>query len=352
MSKKNKVQKLSEQDIELLYKLYKYRALSTAQLAEVGDLGKAYVYKKISKLRKGGYLYSEQITGGYIPNQKRQGSYHRISGKGITLLKENDYLIDYTAEDLKVAKYRLAYLLTANDLAIPLTENGWEYRDSREFKNIHGLNRGDLLQGTLTNPNDDKEYILYVLLKKVQPNSLLRIKNEIDRNKFQNILVLTRGKDSFDSTVRSFTDEKDKLIKGGSIKVLPFGFARSYLNISIDNPERHKHFIQELGLEILADSSNKNAFETNVKFDYLVKHNNEQKYFIDLLDNDLTKIGEIQHYRKEEFKRDGRKVLALTSSEKFHKQTHENLLKDMQHIEYFIVDAQKVVDFGFELSNK
>ncbi|RKJ36967.1 hypothetical protein D7X33_37930, partial [Butyricicoccus sp. 1XD8-22] len=112
MREKKSEEEVLTQDLELLYELYKYRALSTAQIAEIGDLGKWYVYKKISLLRKGGYIYSEQISGNYIPNQKRQGSYHRISGKGISLLKENGYLVDSTADDLKVAKIRLPYLLT------------------------------------------------------------------------------------------------------------------------------------------------------------------------------------------------------------------------------------------------
>lgn len=158
MREKKSEEKLSTQDLRLLYEIYKYRALSTAQVAELGNLGKWYVYKKLSFLRNLGYLYSDQISGNYIPDQRRQGSFHRISGKGITRLRENRFLVDSTADDLKVAKYRLPYLLTANDLSIPLKDVGWDYKDSRSIKSFLNLNRGDVLQGTLTNPDDSKEY--------------------------------------------------------------------------------------------------------------------------------------------------------------------------------------------------
>lgn len=346
--------KLSVQDMNLLYEIYKYRVLSTAQIAKIGNLGNWYVYKKISFLRELGYLYSEQITGNYIPNQRRQGSYHRISGKGISLLRKNGYLVSYTADELKVAKHRLPYLLTANDLVIPLKDNRWEFRDSREVKNFMDLNRGDMYQGILTNPNNDKEYTLYVFLRKVQANTLERVKQEIMRNPFENVLVITRGESSFNSIINSFTgvDKNDKLIKGGSVKVLPFRFAQTYLTISNDNKNRHEQFLNELGIEIVADSSNKNLFETNVQFDYVVRHNGELKYFVDLLDNDLMKMHEIKRYRKEEYDRDGKRILALTSDIPAHFGLHKKMLGDIHHIDFLSVDPNWLITFATELTNK
>jgi|SRR5690625_3097551 len=111
VNKKLLTKKLSTQDLNLLYDIYRYRALSTAQVMHLGKLGEWYVYKKLSQLRNKGYIYTQQISGNYIPDQKRQGSYHRISGKGITILKTNNSLIDRTADEIRVSKHRLPYLL-------------------------------------------------------------------------------------------------------------------------------------------------------------------------------------------------------------------------------------------------
>ncbi|RKJ46318.1 hypothetical protein D7X33_34320, partial [Butyricicoccus sp. 1XD8-22] len=235
-------------------------------------------------------------------------------------------------------------------------ENGWEYTDSRSIKNFHDLNRGDILQGTLSNPDESREYALYIFLKKVNTNTLVRIKQEIDRNPFENVLVITRGEPSFESVISAFTDSangrKDMLVKGGSIKVLPFLFAKAYLNISNDHMKQHEYFLSKLGLELLGGPSDKNVFETNVGFDYVVRHNGEEMYFVDLLDNDLMKIQEIRRYRKEEYKRDGKRVLALTSSITAHKEFHERMLEDITHIDYLILDPREVVAFATDISNK
>lgn len=352
MHGKNRKEVALEKDLNLLYEMYKCRALSTAQVAQVRGLAKWYVYEKLEQLRDKGLIYSEQISGNYIPDQKRQGKYHRISGKGIKLLKEYGYQADYTADELRVSKYRLPYLLTANDLFLSLREDGWEYRDSREIKNFHSLHRNDVLQGTLTNPNGNKEYALYIFFKKINHDTLVRIKREIQRIPFENILITTRGESSFYSVIDAFTTNEDKLIKGGSVKVLPFAFAKSYLAISNDNREKHEHFLKELGLELKADRSNKNIFESSVKFDYIVRHKGIEKYFVDLLDNDLMKIEEVLRYRKEDYKREGKKVLALTSTAKGHIDLHKKMLGGMRHIEYYTIDPKKVIAFADHLSNK
>lgn len=352
MEKNDKIERAFQQDLHLLYEMYKNRALSTAQIAKIRNLGKWYVYEKIEKLREKGYIHSDQISGNYIPDQRRQGSYHKISAKGIALLKENGYQVDYTTDDLKVSKYRLPYLLTATDLSINLGKVGWKYRDSRDIKNFHALNRNDVLQGSLTNPNNDKEYALYIFLKKINPINLVKVKQEIIRNPFNSVLITTRGEHSFESVIKSFMEKEDKVIKGGSVKVLPFGFANSYLTISNDNVKSHEYFLRELGLVLLNHHSNKNVFETNINFDYLVEYQGKQMYFVDLLDNDLMKIEEIRNYRKEQYEHDGRKVLALTSKENFHMDFHKKMLGDISHIDYLTVDARKVVSFASNISNK
>ncbi|WP_077319079.1 hypothetical protein [Virgibacillus proomii] len=351
MHPQNSRQALPKQDIQLLYQLYKYRALSTVQVAKVMNYSIWTVYKKISQLRGQGYLYSEHIKGNYILNQARQGNYHRISGKGISLLNLYGYKVDYTAEELKISVYRVAYLLTVNDLIIPLAQKGWGYQDSRATKNLLSLNRGDIVQGMLTSPDEGKEYALYIILKKARKDTLVRLKQEIIRLPLERILVIARGIDSFTSIVDSFMD-KDKLIKGEAVKVLPLKIALAHLAISDGDEENYKRYIESLGITILGDSSNKNEFESNVHFDYLIECNGEEMYLMDLLGNDLMKIDELRHYRKEEYERDGRKVLVLTSGAEFHKDLHQQLLGHMNHVEYLFVNLNETIAFANDLSNK
>lgn len=340
--------KVLKKDLELLYQLYKYRVLSTSQIMQIRGISRWYVHEKITELRNRGFIHTEAIVGNYLPNQRRQGNCHRISGKGISLLKDYGYDIQYTADDLKVAKQRLAYLLVANELAIELKEYGWEYKDSREVKNFMNLNRGDMFQGLLINPDKTREYALYVFLKKVQANTLERIKQEIERSPFEDILIIARGESSIESVLTAFKT----VIKAGSVKVLPFRFAQMYLNNSNDNKRNHIAFLNSLGIEVLDDSPNKNVFEVNVSFDYIVRYNGEIMYFVDLLDNDLMKIHEIRRYRKESYERYKRKVMALTSPIKAHIEFHKQMLGNPSHIQYHVIDPNRIVEFAVALPNK
>jgi len=87
-------------------------------------------------------------------------------------------------------------------------------------------------------------------------------------------------------------------------------------------------------------------FDSKIRFDYVVKHNGEEKYFVDLLNNDLMKIYDIKNYRKEDFERDGKKMLVLTSNANFHMYYHKQMLSDIQHIEYITADLKEVVAYS------
>lgn len=339
-------------DHELFLALYKYRALSTSQVRKIMDYGDKYVYKKLNKLRKEGYIISQNIRGNYILGQSRQGKYHRLSQKGLNYLKQHGLITEQTANDLRVRDNRLPYLLVGNELSIDLEESGWIFKDSREIKKLDSVNRGDVLHGTLTNPNSDKEYLIYVLLQSVQPEMLKQIKNEINRIPITNALVITRGVQSFKTTISTFNEKDNPLIKGGSIKVLPFQFAKYYLKISTDHIPNHEAFLQELGIKPLNDFSNKNVFETNINFDYLVNFKNEEMYYVDLLDNDLMKLRMLKEYRHERYKRDGRRVLVLTSNADFHRELHREFLDVLHHVHLLPLNLNSVISFAKNFPNK
>lgn len=352
MCAKNDEKTLSKPNLDLLFELYRYRSLSTRQVMEVGKLGEWYVYKKLNQLREKGYILTNRVKGNYIVGQSRQGNYHRLSHKGIKKLEKHGYPVESSADDIRVSDYRLPYLLVGNELCICLEQHGWKFSDSRTIKSLKQLNKRDLLHGMLVNPENNKEYAVYVFLQTVQPDSLARVKREVMRTRFENILIVTRGFESFEAIMESFTDKKETVIKGGSVKVMPFQFAKSYLTISDDNRKNHEYFLENIGLKILDVRSNKNDFGTNVMFEYLVEHNGEEMYFVDLLDNDLMKLQLISEYRKEEYMRNGRKVLVLTSNSGFHYKFHKELLSHIQHLEFLPINAKQTIKFANSLLNK
>lgn len=330
---------------ELLYALYKYRALTTVQVRKLTGYGARYIYDKLRRLRKEGYIISQNVKGGYILNQKRQGKYHRLSQKGIYYLKEHGYDITQSADDLRVSDKRLPYLLVGNDLSLELEMHGWEFKDSREVKKLESVNRGDVLHGTLTNPNKDKEYLVYVLLQSVQTELIRQIKNEINRINIPNALVVTRGEQSFNTTLSIFREKGNPLIKGGSVKVLPFQFAKHYLKISTDCLQNHERFLSELGIKVLGGFHDKSTLETNIHFDYLIEFDGEEMYLVDLLDNDLMKMLAVQEYRYERYSQDGRRVLVLTSDADFHREIHRDYLGSFHHIVYLPLNLNSVMSF-------
>src|SRR5699024_4883397 len=109
-----------------------------------------------------------------------------------------------------------------------------------------------------------------------------------------------------------------------------------------DNKQMHQSFINKQGIKILESYSNKSSSESKVVYDYLVSHNGEEKYFIDLLDNDLMKIHDLKYYRKEDYERDGRKVLVLTSSADVHLNFHKKILHAVHHTDYLRIHPRQV----------
>jgi len=349
MTKIKKTGRILEADLRILELLYKFRALSTSQVFQLSNYSQKYIYEKLSTLRKKGYIITAPIKGSYLLGQTRQGNYHRLGERGIRLLKENGFNTVLRADSLRVRRERLPYILSGHDFVIPLIKQGWIYKDSREVKRLYNLNRGDILHGTLTTPDKTKEYLIYIMLQSVQSKTLRKIKSEIKRIPVESAILIARGKKSFDSVITNFTDASDKLIVGGSLKVMPLQFAKTYLGISSDITKNHQYFLKQLGINIIGPYRDKNTFGVNIDFDYLVEYKGEEMFFMDLLDNDLMKIFSICEYRQELYNRIGRRVLVLTSPSEIHKRMHEALLSSIQHITYLPVNVNSVISFANQI---
>src|SRR5699024_8750804 len=119
-----------------------------------------------------------------------------------------------------------------------------------------------------------------------------------------------------------------------------------------DNVEKHKQFLESLNYQILVDMDNHELVEKNNftkrRFDYVVRNdyfkaNNEHNdfYLVDMLDNDLTKLRNIANYSDEEYQRDGKKIIVLTTNQPFNKPIHEHYIMG-HHIIFHTIKAKDV----------
>lgn len=331
-------EKLLEQDIDLLISLYEERAMTTQQLSRRHNYSVSHMYKKTQKLRKEGYILTHTIKG-YIPGKKRQGDYHRISAKGISLLKEINYPVEYEADDLRVNQYRLPYLLSTNDLLIDMERYGWDVIDSREIKERHDLNRGANLHGALFSP-DERVYPFYIFIGPVSIKNLNKIVQEVSSYEFPHMIMFTKSRESFDQVLESFSNNSD-IVKYRTFRVLPYGFAKYYLPF-FDNTNNLMGFLSSYGVE---EQEVSNIFRLPDGLRTVVKHEGEEKFLINLLDNDLKKIYQIKNYRKEHYETDGRRVLVVTHM----KETHKELLQYIHHIDYLEIDYSEIQEYTTRL---
>ena len=107
-------------------------------------------------------MISTHPIKGYLVNQKRQGSYHRISEIGISCLREQGVPVERRADQLRINIRHLPFLLSTNDVMIDLEAYGWQMKDSRKVKEKFELNRGANVQGMLKSPRGTELPLLYV----------------------------------------------------------------------------------------------------------------------------------------------------------------------------------------------
>lgn len=331
--------RLSKKDAEILEGLYTYRALSTDQIMRRYGMTESYTYKRLSLLRRGGFISSVPIKG-YIPNKKSQGKYHRITESGITALRNEGMYVHYRAFQLQVKNERMIpYLLTTNELMTNLEPFGWQLSDGREVKSRFNLNRNDAIQGMIHNiETGSEEYAIYVLLNRTNKKTIAKIVREISNYKrIHDFMIFTKGKESFnDILVDLMSAEKGNIVaKRKSIKLFPFSFGIEYFRNFSSEEDVLSQIIKntpELGLEFKRRLSPEEI--TIPTLNTIVKHNGEEKYFVNLMDTDLRKIYDVKQYRREIYQRTGRKVLVLTHI----RSKHEELLNMIHHVEYLDID--------------
>lgn len=319
--------------------LYELRALSTAQIRKRYGYTKIYLYRKLQQLEKLGYIHS-QYTSGYARSSLQQGKHYRISNRGIRHLNSGGYVTTHTADELRVSKYHLPYLLSANELLIDLEGYGWSMIDSRATKEYHRMNRSDNIHGTLVNP-EGRKYPFMVLINPLGVRNLGKLRGEVSRYPFSDLIIFTRTLESFEQVIDSFSENSD-VYRYRTFRVLPYSFSKYYLRKYDDHVNVLTYCEECLGLDILEKEA---EFRFAIEDVTVVIHEGEEKYLINLLDNDLRKVHAIQGYHYDHYKRDGRRILLLTNDNL--SPVHRNLLRHVHHVDYLSVDAEDFLNYDF-----
>lgn len=343
------IKEMRELDLAILKGLYEYRAFTTDQIQRRYGLTYWYSYRKIRLLRNSGLISSHSIIG-LEEGKGYQGKYHRITNKGLMVLKEHGVNVDKRMQQLEVAERQIPFLLATNDVMVDLEPYGWVLTDSREIKEKLNVNRSDNIHGTLRNEyRGSREYGIYTYLHGVSDKHIAKMLREIKNYSqvkdkaitLQDFIIFKKGKRGFEQIINAIMNE-DKggfLARVSSIKLFPFTFGKYYLRVFDDERELLNYACEtsEVPLEFKRYLSRQEVHSKYSGLNCIVNHNGEEKYFVNLIDNDLRKVFDIQQYRKEDYEMDGRKVLVYVIGD-MKEEIYEELLGNYRHVEYIEVD--------------
>lgn len=323
--------------LNILEDLYNLRALTTEQLSSRFDYSIRHIGRITRELQAEQLLITEKVRG-YERHKGFQGNYYRISTKGIRYLNQADFKTSRTADQLRVSEYYLPYILSLNDLYLRVEPHGWEVINSRDVKAKFNLNRGDNIHGMLISP-DGTKYGIYIFLNSVIEYNMKKIKSEISRynnTDFPNMLILCKNEDGFNQVVSELHEFTD-IVKYVTFKVLPFGFGIKYLK-TFGSKYKELDFLSNFGVTPYPEAD---ISEAPMGLETVVIHEDEEKYLVNMLDNDLEKLRTIRNYRKERYEFDGRKVLIVTNMDK----VIPELLEDIHHIDYLHIAYAEMADY-------
>lgn len=298
-----------------------------------------YLYKKLSELERRGYIHS-YYTSGYAKSSLQQGKYYRLGQRGIEVLEESGYTIVYSADELRVSEYYLPYLLSANELLIELESSGWWLLDSRETKERYGLNRNDNIHGTLVSPKGIY-YPFMVIVNPLGIRNLGKLRSEVSRYPFSDLLIFTRTPSGFEQVIDTFSENSD-VYRYRTFRILPYSFSKYYLRKYDDHVNVLTYCEKELDLGLLDETP---RFRFAISDVSVVEHEGAEKYLVNLLDNDLRKVHALRGYHHDHYKRDGRRILLLTNDNL--SAVHRNLLRHVHHIDYLSLDAEDFLNCNF-----
>lgn len=327
---------VTEREFRILSDLYNYRALTTNQIRRKYFVDTKYAVDYVlKKLRQRKMIRSNTLKGS---RHKRKGySYHRITEVGMECLARNGMTVNDHAGNLYVKPNYLPYVLLANDVMVELSVAGWEVWDSRKVKREYNLDKSMQIHGLLIDP-DGKRYGFYTMAQGIMINNLAKIVAEIrDTHQYiGNFIVFSKGKGSYEQFLDYATNPPYKregsrmiaqkpLYTGYDLKVISLKLG---LDLYRNYPTRNKWIMAlagHIGFKVISDVSESSDNEiggtgrngtvklhSRQSFPTIIRHNGEEKYFVDLTDTNLTLVSKINSYSEHDYNLEGKKKILVT----------------------------------------
>lgn len=317
MRMEKEVVKLAKLEKEILLSLYRYRGLEIEQIARKHKIQKSYAYKRMSLLKRKGFVKSVVI---HRNKGKYDGKYYGLTAKGLGFLKKSDiegFAFSERIQQLDIQPLRVPYLLTINDIAIDLEDEGWIYEDSRAIKSRMGINNGDMIGGILS--HDNQKYGVYAFMENSSEKNIARLVREVsDYASFKsgsvgitNFMIFKKGGFDLDELILALTEDRSLISRVSSLKLFPFDYGKQYLKVFCNDDRYVLENICELDedFKLLRYLS---PHEVNSKYPNLncvISLLGEEMYFVNMFDNDLKKLAWVWDYHRDHYKADGREVL-------------------------------------------
>mgnify|MGYP001217220399 CR=1 FL=1 len=285
------IKRVQPLDLDILHSLYKYRILTVPQLRKL-HFSNSYAYRKLSILKQSGLVATEPL----LRRGRKATSLYRLTDRGIGLLHEHGRINQTVkSSDLKIHADRRAYHLHVNDILIELSLAGWQVMDSRETKARHNIDRGDLVQGCITN-RDGQSWFIYLFLQDAEEVSVIKALNQIGTHN-RNVAVFFMGQGSMDK----FIEKQEQLgtVTSGQMLLLPYEYGLHLLR-TYQTAEDYIRLFRSYG--DIRDIGHPN-------FSHVIRIAGEWRYLVNLLGNDLMKVFELQ--RMTPARLNGRRVHAF-----------------------------------------
>lgn len=329
--------KAMERETKLLLDLYHLRMMTVEQISERHDYTVGTLYHKFREFRKSGLITTGTISGYTVTDDNlKKGKYYRLTGKGVTHLNELGYELEGSVEGLRISEFRVQNVLHFNDLMIYLSSHVWSVLDSREVKRKKNYNRGDIVDGMLISP-DEKEYLFYLFLNKVSEARMVKIKLELNKYRFSDIILFTRSREVFKSVLKEMLLSAE-VFKYNSFRVLPLGYGKRYLAYYNDSQVLFNYLEDKFNIYEL-DKDEVERYQ--VGFNTVVEYEGNEYYLINMLDHDLTHIHFIKRYTRERYKQDGRKILLLTMD----LINYREILEGIDHVKYIEIETNEFMNY-------
>lgn len=289
----------TNRDLSILKDLYDYRVLTVQQVLNCYFNGERYGYHRMHLLRKDGL-----VSGGPVitsMNRRRTSCYY-ITDKGVRLLLREGCLEKpvRSAKHIRVNGARLRYVLEVNDIFLQLRKYGWVPRSGNDVKHLYKLNRADLIQGMLTDELG-RDYGVYLVSEEPTEETVVKVVSEIRKSPIHSSIVFCKGATGY-KMVKRIANDTNALISG-SFNVLPYNNGVKILRV-LRSEDRFVKLYTKYGRNVRRDEQEK-------RFTHLIQHRGEEKYVTQLLTGDLMTRFRLSRYHRDDYAREGRKVLVL-----------------------------------------